>query len=226
MTISNSGWYIKAKINHIEKQALNMNDLKRYVQLGGAAAMLGLSPINTTDAWGQTAGKATQQSLSNGSPSNAELEEFIGNWEGVRAKAYKDSRGIWTIGIGFNLERSDASEILQNMGINKKSLISGKTTLTKEQISKLFANNLETAKSDALEWIPNLAEHPKEIQMIIIDFAFNLGANKLNKFPKAQAAFKKGDYKTAAAELKNSAWYGQVGRRSKHHVATVAKYAQ
>lgn len=231
MIENTSGWYNRANsMSSLNKQALNFDDIKKYVQIGGAATMLGLSPLQQEpSALGAEKGKqrVNQPAKANaGTPSDDELEQFIGNWEGIRPEAYKDSEGNWTVGIGFNLERSDAKSILQGLGLSKSKLINKQQSLSPDQISKLFAINLKTAKADALAWCPNLYEHPIEIQKIIIDFAFNLGATKLRKFPKAQEAFANKDYRRAAAEMKDSTWYGQVGRRSKHHVKTVGSYAE
>jgi GH24 family phage-related lysozyme (muramidase) len=160
----------------------------------------------------------------NNAPSFQEVRNFIGEWEGVRNKAYKDSKGIWTIGIGFNLERSDADKILASIGTTKKNLIGGQV-LSKEQISILFNTNYKTALNDAINWIPNLREHPKAVQLIIIDFSFNLGATKLNKFPKAKKALIDKNYSVAAKELETSKWYKDVARRGVNHVKTLRSYA-
>ena len=44
---------------------------------------------------------------------------------------------------------------------------------------------------------------------------FNLGYSRLSRFRKMKAAVLKRDWATAADEMVDSAWYGQVGRRSR-----------
>ena len=44
---------------------------------------------------------------------------------------------------------------------------------------------------------------------------FNLGRARLFMFKKLFQALKKGDYDTAAEEMKDSNWYKQVGNRAK-----------
>src|SRR3990172_5316451 len=48
--------------------------------------------------------------------SDKDLGDYISYWEGKKSKAYLDSRGIPTIGIGFNLQRADARQLLKDVG--------------------------------------------------------------------------------------------------------------
>lgn len=43
---------------------------------------------------------------------------------------------------------------------------------------------------------------------------FNIGLARLKGFAKALAAIERGDYKTAAAEMLDSKWARQVGKRA------------
>lgn len=163
--------------------------------------------------------KTTPQQSTQGMVSEDELEAFIAPFEGgFIAKAYKDSKGIWTVGCGFNLERPDADTLLKSIGATKKGLISGKETLNQEQMSKLFRVNLKTAIADAQRWIPNLNSHPKEVQLICVDMSFNMGGPTLSKFVNTGKAIINKEYTKAASLMEKSAWYRQVGNRSKHHV--------
>ena len=40
------------------------------------------------------------------------------NLEGFKSKAYRDSRGLYTIGYGFNLEQSGAKQIMAKFGLD------------------------------------------------------------------------------------------------------------
>lgn len=226
------GWYKQAKeIDHLYTQS----DLNwKQIATGLPAAALGLSlytqqPNKDIEApktqirnvqHNNIKQKNDKKKTQTNTPSFAEVRDFIANWEGKKNKAYKDSKGIWTIGIGFNLERSDADKILRSVGSSKQQVLKG-NPLSDEQISNIFKYNYNTAVSDAKSWIPNLEEHPKQVQLIIIDFSFNLGANKLNKFPKAKNAFLQKDYAQAARELETSKWYKDVARRGVNHVKTL-----
>ena len=54
--------------------------------------------------------------------------------------------------------------------------------------------------------------------MVLVDMSFNLGKPKLMKFKKMIEALQRYDFETAADEMIDSAWYHQVGRRSKYLV--------
>jgi lysozyme len=47
---------------------------------------------------------------------------------------------------------------------------------------------------------------------------YNLGWPRFSKFRKLRAALEVGDYRRAADEMVDSAWYGQAGNRSKRLV--------
>ena len=135
--------------------------------------------------------------------------------EGKRSKVYSDSRGIKTIGIGFNLERAGAKQLIENLGLNYSKVLSGEQTLSEEQIQVLFKKDVEEATKAAKDCIPNFGELSDVRKRVVVDMVFNLGAAKFNQFKKMIAALKVSDFGTAAAEMRNSQWYMQVGDRGK-----------
>lgn len=139
---------------------------------------------------------------------------LIKKHEGVRPRIYKDSLGIPTVGIGFNMLRPDAPAVLKRIGADYHKILSGETELTNEQIQELFNLCLKIAYADAKKYIPAFDNLPKNIKLGLLDMSFNLGYGRLNKFVKTREHILKGDYKSAAAELKNSKWAKQVGNRS------------
>ena len=56
-------------------------------------------------------------------------------------------------------------------------------------------------------------------QKVVLDMRFNLGPGGFRGFSKMIAALERDDYDTAADEMVDSAWYHQVGNRSKRLVA-------
>ncbi|MEA2058987.1 MAG: hypothetical protein U9P10_00310 [Thermodesulfobacteriota bacterium] len=48
-----------------------------------------------------------------------------------------------------------------------------------------------------------------------VDMRFNLGPNRFRYFKKMIAAVKNQDFVQAAAEMKDSRWYNQVGQRAR-----------
>lgn len=148
-----------------------------------------------------------------------DIKEFIIKHEGYRNKVYNDSLGIPTIGIGFNLLRPDARNILNRLGLDYNSVLSGTTILTDDQVKEIFVICLKIAYADVKKYIPNYDGLPRNIKLGLIDLSFNLGYNRLNKFVKTRELILKGDYKGAANELIKSKWATQVGNRAKSIVS-------
>lgn len=144
-----------------------------------------------------------------------EIFEFVKNHEGYKNLVYKDSLGIPTIGIGFNLTRPDAKNIISSVGANYLSVLKGEQKLTDEQIREIFKITIQIAYKDAKKWISNFDGLPKNIKLAILDLSFNMGYPRLSKFIKTKEAIIVGDYSKAAEELTKSKWATQVGNRAK-----------
>jgi len=136
-------------------------------------------------------------------------------------KVYPDpihGMSVPTIGIGYNLNKPSAKSDLKELGLNYKKVRSGKRRLSDAQVNILFELDVARAVRDGRSFLPNFSEQPTLVQTIVTDMAFNLGLTRLSKFQKLQKALTEKDYQTAAKEMKNSAWYTQVGNRSKELV--------
>jgi len=156
------------------------------------------------------------------SPLNlSQLASMIYRHEGgLVNKPYRDSRGLWTIGVGFNLEDPNTNNILTQAGIRSKArdIISGNVKLSDQQLQRLFNYNLEIAFNDARRFLPNFDELPSEKKMVVVDMAFNMGYPVLSQFKRFQDALKNKNYDEAKKEMKNSRWYGQVRSRGEELV--------
>ncbi len=117
--------------------------------------------------------------------------------EGRKNTPYPDSRGYLSIGVGRCLVTNPLSE---------------------DEINYLFANDLRTAKEGAASFLG------KEIYLeldrdapvrlaVVVNMSFNLG-NRLRGFVRFREAVQARDWKGAAAEMKDSTWYKQVGKRA------------
>jgi len=144
-----------------------------------------------------------------------EILSFIREHEGYRPGVYKDSLGVPTVGIGFNLMRPDAKKIAQQAGVDYDNIFNGKEKLTDEQIKEIFKITLSIAYKDAKTWIPKFDSLPKNIKLGILDLSFNMGLSRLSKFVKTKEYILNNDFKKAAQELQNSKWATQVGKRAR-----------
>jgi lysozyme len=146
-------------------------------------------------------------------PSAAFLADLMRH-EGFRPLPYLDSRGVLTVGIGFNLERSAAPGLLAAAGLDPEAVKSGARPLTEEEAWVLARRDLQTAVSDAHQIFPNFASLPPGVQEVLVNMAYNLGGPKLAGFVNMRAAVAAGDFASAAHHMLDSRWAGQVGGRA------------
>lgn len=120
--------------------------------------------------------------------------------EGRRSRAYQDSRGIWTVGVGFNLEAN---------------------ALPDDVIDRLLDISIDNAvlALDVLE--PRWRELDDDRQRVLVNMAFNLGALGFAKFGRMRAAVRsyldgggQAALALAADEMLRSRWAEQVGKRA------------
>ena len=155
-----------------------------------------------------------------------EVAEMIGVNEGVKTKAYKDTAGNKSIGVGFNLEDKTNQPILDSLGLNREELKSGKRELTDKEISRLYSYSVSRAIQDLKKFDPDIQSRPKGVQMALIDMSYNLGYNKLSTFKKMKAALQEDNYGLAADEMVDSKWYKQVKTRGPRTVELMRSAAE
>ena len=131
------------------------------------------------------------------------LEAELRRDEGVRYVPYLDTARPpkRTVGVGHNM---DVSPLPADW----------KFPLSDAQVNQILARDIETtlAKLDkAMTWWRSLDEVR---QRVVANMAFNLGIGGLLGFKNTLAAMQRGSYAVAAAGMKASAWYGQVGARA------------
>lgn len=142
--------------------------------------------------------------------------------EGVRSKVYRDSEGNRTIGIGFNLEDGANRRFLKQKGIDINELFRGRE-LSDKEIKTLYNKSLSQAYTDAMKFDSKFNKRPENVKKALTDMSFNLGLTKLNTFKKMKEALQNDDYRTAAAEAKDSNWFKQVKSRGPRTVALFTK---
>ncbi|WP_175969610.1 glycoside hydrolase family protein [Burkholderia sp. BCC0322] len=121
--------------------------------------------------------------------------------EAVRYTRYLDPEGVPTTGVGHNLLASP--------------LPPGWTyPLNDTQVDSLLDHDLTVtfaALDLHLPWWRNLDEVR---QRVIANMCFNMGIGRLLGFKNTLAAVRRGAYAVAAAGMKASKWYSQVGKRA------------
>ena len=140
--------------------------------------------------------------------------------EGYHRSMYRDSKGIRTIGIGFNLEKDGARQQIERVGADYDAVVNGRQSLTDSQITRLLNMDMHTAIECVMRWLPNWRSLGVGPQSALADMAFNLGCTKLNGFICLKKALSPPtDFGHAVEEMRNSLWCRQVGQRCSRDIA-------
>lgn len=121
------------------------------------------------------------------------LRRLLIKHEDLKLKPYRDSVGKLTIGVGRNLD---------DVGISS------------EEAMFLLDTDIERTKESLDRSVPWWGQMNDARQIVLANMCFNLGIGRLLGFKKFLAAAKAGDYGTAAAEMLDSKWATQVGKRA------------
>jgi lysozyme len=139
--------------------------------------------------------------------------------EGLRLKPYRCTAGKLTIGVGRNLDDRGLSdeEVIAIFGepLEKREWLERiKRGITSPQAMLLLDNDIEAVVRelwDRLPWVANLSDAR---QRALVNMGFNLGVRGLLAFKRTLASIRRGDYAVAAAQMLESKWARQVGRRA------------
>ena len=127
--------------------------------------------------------------------------------EGVKYEIYNDHLGYPTFGIG-HLVRDTDPEAGAALG----------TPISEDRVIEAFNEDVETVLSDCAILYDDFDDLPEEAQLIIANMMFNLGRPRLSKFKGMKAGVDARDWKKAADEMIDSAWYRQVPNRAERLV--------
>ena len=116
--------------------------------------------------------------------------------EGKRLKAYVDTVGVWTIGVGHTrrVKKGDVA--------------------TDEQVEKWLEEDLAVAVADAKAVCKCFDQLSGPRKSVVVNMSFNLGLERLAMFQRTLAAICAGDYKQAALHMMDSKWATQVKGRA------------
>jgi len=196
------------EINNIYNEDVMNEDWKSKLATGLAIGATALGGIGKQTAQAAPKPAITQSSYSFWSDTPSMIERH----EGRRNEVYKDSLGIPTIGIGYNLRNATAKEDLAKVGANLKEVLRGKQ-LSDDQVNELFRMSLDRALKDAKSYYPEFDKLPDAAKGVLVDMSFNLGLTKLKGFKDLKTALGRGNYNAAADAMIDSAWYKQVKTR-------------
>lgn len=122
------------------------------------------------------------------------LEKDLDRDEGRRSRAYRDSKGFLTIGVGHNLDAEG---------------------LCDAAIDAQLQYDIQTKAIAPLDrHLPWYKEHPEGVQRVLANLAFNMGIKKLLMFKTTLELIRAGLYDKAADRLLTLPYAKQVGQRA------------
>lgn len=136
--------------------------------------------------------------------------------EGLRLKAYRDTVGKLTIGVGRNLDRNHKHPITPaetaKLGITRECCIAN--GVTEAQAMALLDGDIDDVEHELDHFLPWWRQMSPVRQRVILNMTFNMGIDTLLEFKNTLRAMQTGQYITAATGMSKSAWHNQVGRRA------------
>jgi lysozyme len=135
-----------------------------------------------------------------------QCKEEIKRHEGEVLEVYKDSLGYKTLGVGHLCQPEDP-EYKWCIG----------TKVSQEVVDMYYEDDFNKHLAEAVhvfgtdEAFYNL---PENIQHVLVNMCFNLGGTRFSKFKNLLAACREHNWEQMAAEMEDSKWFKQVGRRS------------
>jgi lysozyme len=131
------------------------------------------------------------------------MKELIAD-EGFEYEIYLDHLGYPTLGVGHLITEKD-EEHGKPVG----------TPISEQRIRECLDQDIEIVCSELDRnepWWRNLDDNR---QRILANMCFNLGYPRLSNFKRFIAAVQTSQWETAAREMMDSKWSGQVGDRAK-----------
>jgi GH24 family phage-related lysozyme (muramidase) len=128
-----------------------------------------------------------------------QYQTSVGYYRSGRFWIYKDSLGYPTIGYGHLITAAD-------------NFAGG---IDEAQADALLQKDLARTVNDAASlYAQYKMQTPYICQIVLTEMCFQMGKGKVAKFKNTLAAMASGDYRGAAAGIRNSAWYRQTTRRA------------
>jgi lysozyme len=167
----------------------------------GAGAGGDSGSFNRTGTPGSELPTAIGRPSGGGGMSEQEIKNMIIEHEGIRYKPYKDSLGLWTVGVGHLI------------GDGKTLPAEYNREFSHDEVMAMFEKDYASHRK-AAERIPGFNIMNGRGQGALTDLTFNMGNAWIRGWPNLQKQLAEGNVEAAATNLSNSKWATQVGRRA------------
>ena len=123
------------------------------------------------------------------------IEEQLAGDEGYSDRPYRDSKGIWTVGFGWNLEKGPP--------------------MSREIAVLIMREHLAAITLEVCARLPWATRMNKPRFAVVVQMAYNMGiAGLISNNPKGLAAMKAGKFVLASKEMLDGTWKDDVGGRA------------
>jgi lysozyme len=122
------------------------------------------------------------------------LKRHLNRDEGRRYKAYFDSQGHFTLGVGHNIEDVAVSDRVIDLILD-------------DDIAQVLSDMTLVFNDVWKAW-------PDNVKLAVLNMMFNLGVTRFCRFTKMIGFLRIGDFERAALEATRSLWAYQVGDRA------------
>ena len=134
----------------------------------------------------------------------------------INTTAYKDSHGIPTIGIGFNLaaDRNKTNSLLASFGYSKAqiaNIVNGKQAITPQQAKSISTGAIIQHMGRARRLVKNFDTLPPAVQDAVISAVYRTDLG-----PKAAALMNAGKWAQASRQYLNNDEYKQAASNKKY----------
>jgi len=138
------------------------------------------------------------------------MKSLLSGYEGYRNCRYNDTKGIPTIGIGWNLEA--------NRGITGRLIgVSMPNCINDREVNTLYEYSVNRATDELYDYLPWARNLPVGVREVLVRMSFNMGIGNdsrgLLSFKNTLAMLRRGDYQGAAEGFRNSQWCRDVKSR-------------
>ena len=148
----------------------------------------------------------------------AQAQALIQSHEGLRLKAYRDTRGVLTIGWGCNLQELATRTLFAKLDLNYVAICDGTATLTLNQAIAIFQYQFDVVVASAKLNFSEFMQLPDNASAVICDMIFELGWAGFMEFRDFAAAVKAANWTAAIAAMRDSLWDKQVPGRVENDV--------
>lgn len=141
--------------------------------------------------------------------------------EGVVYGVYKDTKGLYTCGIGHLITKADP-ELYE---IQKAHGDLSRIKLTRQRVDELFAQDVKKHIEECKKVFDDFDDFADDVKEIIANMMFNLGYARFLGFKNFISAIKAKRYFEACEEMIDSKWFFEVKGRSKRLVEKMSYFA-